>query len=547
MKKDVLKKGRALCVASCILAVITELITIISSLLMGKAIDLSTAGQMAPLFHVCIILLILTVAGNVIFTGSIYLNLLYSHGTAVKIRDSLVHSFFVRGLDVFRRKNDAYYMNLLSGDVDQLCDCYYMNRSSEIKFLALFLGSVVAMASINLVLFLVSLIFAFIPMYITWLFEKHVQRRTEKSSIASEACQFSLLQVVQGYETVKLNGSDSKGIERNAHKAVQAQAGARIRQEIMQGISYSSIDTVNMIGQLVLLSVGGLLIIFGKISAGQLVSCTMLTSYICSGINNFLELHLERKSMQPILQKVEKEKAASISEEKAELTVSDYSVCFDHVGFGFDEKKESLFRGVSFQFENGGCYAIVGESGIGKTTLVKLMLKYYPDYQGAITLFGHDLKTYSEKQLYRLVGILNQDEYILNDSLFHNISLYTDQIAEDTQEYAALLALLNLSNLANRVGDRPLGDFGDIISGGERQRIALARVLMKKPKLLILDEPTTGLDPENQEAINNLIWGLAPLTRIVITHDQSPEYLKRFDGVLYFEQGGNVIVKPNGE
>lgn len=547
MRKGVLKKGTALCITSCILAVITEIITIISSLLMGEAIDLSTAGQMTQLLSVCIILLMLTVTGNVIFTGSIYTNLLYSYGTAVKIRDSLVHSFFIRGLDVFRKKTDAYYMNLLCGDVDQLCDSYYMSQSSEIKFLALFLGSVVAMASINLVLFLVSLIFAFVPMYITWLFEKHVQRRTEKSSIASESCQFSLLQVVQGYETIKLNGSDLTGIERNAHKAVQAQADARISQEILQGISYSAIDTVNMIGQLVLLSIGGLLIILGKISAGQLVSCTMLTSYICSGINNYLELHLARKSMRPILQKVEEEKAASVSEESAELTVSDYNVCFDHVGFGFDEKRESLFHDVSFRFENGGCYAIVGESGIGKTTLVKLMLKYYPDYQGSITLFGNDLKMYSEKQLYRLVGILNQDEYILNDSLFHNISLYTDQIAEDSQEYAALLELLNLSNLAESVGDKPLGDFGDMISGGERQRIALARVLMKKPKLLILDEPTTGLDPENRDAINNLIWGLDPLTRIVITHDQSPEYLKRFDGVLYFEQDGNVRVKPNGK
>lgn len=547
MRKGVLKKGTALCITSCILAVLTEIITIISSLLMGEAIDLSTAGQMTQLLYVCIILLILTVTGNVIFTGSIYTNLLYSYGTAVNIRDSLVHSFFVRGLDVFRRKTDAYYINLLCGDVDQLCDSYYMSRSSEIKFLALFLGSVVAMASINLVLFLVSLIFAFVPMYITWLFEKHVQRRTEKSSIASESCQFSLLQVVQGYETIKLNGSDLTGIERNAHKAVQAQADARISQEILQGISYSAIDTVNMIGQLVLLGVGGLLIIFRKISAGQLVSCTMLTSYICSGINNYLELRLARKSMQPILKKVEEEKAASLSEEKAELRVSDYSVSYNHVSFGFDEKKESLFHDVSFSFENGGCYAIVGESGKGKTTLVKLMLKYYPDYQGAITLFGHDLKEYSEKQLYRLVGILNQDEYILNDSLFHNISLYTDQIAQDTPEYAALLELLNLTNLAASVGDKPLGDFGDMISGGERQRIALARVLMKKPKLLILDEPTTGLDPENRDAINNLIWGLKPLTRIVITHDQSPEYLQQFDGVLYFEQDGNVTVKPNGK
>ena len=95
-----------------------------------------------------------------------------------------------------------------------------------------------------------------------------------------------------------------------------------------------------------------------------------------------------------------------------------------------------------------------------------------------------------------------------------------------------LLKRVNLDLLAQQVGDKPLGDFGGKISGGERQRIALARVLRTSPEIIIFDEPTTGLDPENARLINEEIFALDGVTRIVISHDRKEEYLARFDEVI---------------
>lgn len=91
---------------------------------------------------------------------------------------------------------------------------------------------------------------------------------------------------------------------------------------------------------------------------------------------------------------------------------------------------------------------------------------------------------------------------------------------------------LNLTTVAQRVGDAPLGDFGDNISGGERQRINIARALRRHPKILIFDEPTTGLDPENVAMIDEFIFNLQGVTRIVISHNWAEEYLGRFDDVV---------------
>lgn len=522
--------------ASCLLAVLSELLEIYCSLQMGDAIDLAITGRLSAFFLVCIRLVLISVMVNVVFTGSVYFNLRYSQGSIAEIRDGLVHSMFARGLAVFLKKNDAYYTNLLGNDMEKLCNSYYVNLSSEIKFLALAVGSMLAMAHVHMTLFLISLFFAFFPMLLTWLFEKHVQKRTRIVSEAGEAYQFSLLQVIQGYEMLKLNCRKIDGAESRFRQANHRQEKARVSAELLQTISYLSVDTVNTVSKLLVVGVGGYLVVMQKVTAGQLVSCVTLTGYVCSGINMFTEMYMARRAMKPIRQKAADELALSHTSEAVSLPAVNGQVRYDHVSFGHDPQGARLFSDVSFQLSEGECMAVVGESGRGKSTLVKLLLKYYPEYEGTITLFGRDLREYSENQLYQQVGLLNQSEYIMNASLYENITLYSGEPARDSQEYISLLKQLNLTRLADRVGDRPLGDFGDSISGGERQRIALARILARKPRLVILDEPTTGLDPENRDMINDVIWSLQGMSRIVITHDHTPEYLARFDRVVYMDR-----------
>lgn len=134
-----------------------------------------------------------------------------------------------------------------------------------------------------------------------------------------------------------------------------------------------------------------------------------------------------------------------------------------------------------------------------------------------------------------MVGIVNQTPYLFNRSLYFNIML-SDQVDPHTQaEYEGLLAKLNLTELSCRVREQPLGDFGDNISGGERQRISIARALAQNPRILIFDEPTSALHPENKAQIMNLIFSMEHITRIVISHDWAQDFLDRFDGVIHIE------------
>lgn len=163
---------------------------------------------------------------------------------------------------------------------------------------------------------------------------------------------------------------------------------------------------------------------------------------------------------------------------------------------------------------------------------MKLFLKYYDTYSGVIRLNGRDIRELSEEDIYQQAVVIDQSPWLFNASLYENITMCSGKPDKDTEEYRELLAAMNLTALAERVGDNPLGDFGDKISGGERQRISLARALRNRVKLIIFDEPTTGLDPENVQLINDFIFSQKGITRIVISHDWSEDYWKRFDKVI---------------
>ena len=526
------RQTRFFCVLASALAIISEGAVVVSSILTGSAIDLAGAGQLRRLLITCGLLLVLAILSNCIFIVSIWANLKYGLLRSRQMKLQLLLTLFRKPLFAFRRHDDAYYINLLSKDIDGIAERYEMNFSVEVKFGTLVLASVAAMLFMDIRLFAVAALFSFVPLLVTAFFEPKIQKETKTLSGCREASSRETIQLIQAHEMLKVNNADAGSLTENVNRFFERENKAAIKKETLQGVSYSAVDCVNTFGQLILLGVGGYLITKGRISAGQLVSATILTQYVCSGINNFLETYVERTAQKPICRKYEDalreepQPQVESASDKAENVV----VCYKQTTFSHGENEQPILQNKNLVFENGKSYAIIGESGIGKSTLVRLLLKYYDNYEGHIFLFGREVKTIPDRELYERVGILNQSEFILNDTLRNNIMLYRDAYGED--EYRDMLTRLRLDDLAQRLDDRKLGDFGEMVSGGERQRIALARVLLRKPALLILDEPTTGLDPENASIIEGVIHELKDTTRIVITHNCSELVLSRYDEII---------------
>jgi ATP-binding cassette subfamily B protein len=207
---------------------------------------------------------------------------------------------------------------------------------------------------------------------------------------------------------------------------------------------------------------------------------------------------------------------------------------FEKVNFGFS-KHQSILECSSFSIQPLQTTAIVGRSGIGKTTLWKLLLCIYKPLTGNISIDGKDVQKIDSEILTSFIGVVPQDIGIFNESILYNIAYSKPEASrEEVQQAVSMAGLTSFISQQKKGYDTLLGEEGISLSGGEKQRIGLARALLKKPKILILDEPTSALDLEMRKEILKTIFALNKhCTIVIISHDLN--ILNKVDQVLMFE------------
>ena len=211
-------------------------------------------------------------------------------------------------------------------------------------------------------------------------------------------------------------------------------------------------------------------------------------------------------------------------------------ITFENVSFSYESGREVL-KGVDLSIPRGKMVAIVGESGAGKSTLVDLIPRFYDATDGRITIDGKDVKDLRIKDLRALMGNVNQDPILFNDTIFNNIAFGVEGATE-----AEVIAAAKIANAHDFIMEKPegyqtnIGDRGSKLSGGQRQRLSIARAILKNPPILILDEATASLDTESerivQEALDRL---MSSRTTIAIAHRLST--IKNADEIIVMHEG----------
>ncbi|MFH1952197.1 MAG: ABC transporter ATP-binding protein [Pseudomonadota bacterium] len=209
---------------------------------------------------------------------------------------------------------------------------------------------------------------------------------------------------------------------------------------------------------------------------------------------------------------------------------------FDKVSFGYEEGRPVLHN-ISFEVKPGETAAVVGATGSGKTTVVNLLERFYDPDEGSITLDGIDLKEWSNRELRSVVGLCMQDVFIFAGKLADNISLGREELRAGAIAYAAEMA--NARPFIERLPEgfgQELGEGGASLSGGERQLLSFARALANDPRLLILDEATSSVDPETERLIQEAISKMADRrTTLIVAHRLST--IRNADRILVMHQG----------
>ena len=238
---------------------------------------------------------------------------------------------------------------------------------------------------------------------------------------------------------------------------------------------------------------------------------------------------------------------SSIQETKSPLTLSAFTEAIEYkdVSFSYNENK-TVLKEVSLTIPKGKTIALVGQSGSGKSTFVDLLPRFYDVKQGAITIDGIDIRTLSFYNLRELMGNVNQEPILFNDTIFNNIAFGLENATQEEVEQAAKIANAHDFILQTEHGYQTvIGDRGGKLSGGQRQRLSIARAVLKNPPIMILDEATSALDTESeklvQQALDNLMKNR---TSIVVAHRLST--IRNADLICVFHEG-RIVEKGTHE
>ncbi|MBH8553307.1 peptidase domain-containing ABC transporter [Nostocaceae cyanobacterium CENA357] len=386
-----------------------------------------------------------------------------------------------------------------------------------------------------------------IPVFvvITLIASPTVSRQLRSKAERNAETQSYLVEVMSGIQTVK-----AQNIELRSRFSWQERyaryVAAGFKTVVTSTLANSTSNFLNKLSSLLVLWVGAYLVLQGELTLGELIAFRIISGYVTGPIlrlaqlwQSFQETALSLERLSDI---VDTPQEAEIDRHNIPLPSIVGAVKYENVSFRFAPSGPMQLSNVNLDFPAGKFVGIVGQSGSGKSTMMKLLLRLYEVESGRILIDGYDISKVELYSLRRQVGVVPQDPLLFDGTVQENIALTnpdatTDEIIEAARVAAAHEFIMNLPNGYNtRVGERGSG-----LSGGQRQRIAIARSILQRPELLVLDEATSALDyPTERQVCLNLAKAFQGNTVFFITHRLNT--VSHADVIVVMD-GGRVIEK----
>jgi len=357
------------------------------------------------------------------------------------------------------------------------------------------------------------------------------------------------------FETVKYFGNEAHEARRY-DESMQRYEKAAVKSLTTLSMLNVGQGLLMALGMTILLVLSGFRVSDGSMSIGQFTAVNLYMMQLFQPLNFLGFVYREIKQslvdMETMFGLLSENQEVEDSPGSQPLNVADGVVRFEHVSFRYDPRK-AVLRDVDFEVPAGHTVAIVGASGAGKSTISRLLFRFYDVDDGRITIDGQDIRDVTQSSLRAAIGIVPQDTVLFNDSIFYNIQYGRPSASPAEVEEAARLAqvhdfVMSLPDGYNaRVGERGLK-----LSGGEKQRVAIARTILKGPKILLFDEATSALDTHTEREIQKALEQVsANRTTLVIAHRLSTvvnadEIIVLDNGVIVERGRHDALLAQNG-
>lgn len=348
------------------------------------------------------------------------------------------------------------------------------------------------------------------------------------------------------YETVKYFNNEAFEVNHYDQKLARWEKSA-IRNQVSLSVLNVGQGIIIAVGLTALMLLAGQGVVEGELTIGDLVliNAYLLQLYLPLGFLGFVyrEIRHSLADMERMFSLLEQQQETADTKTATRLNVSQGKIRFDQVDFYYQSQRPILHQ-INFTIESGQKLALVGASGSGKSTVVRLLYRFYDPQQGRIFIDDQDIRGLTQHSLRQAIGIVPQDTVLFNDSIYNNIAY-----GQTDADYDAIIAAAKQAHIHEFIRHLPdgyntlVGERGLKLSGGEKQRVAIARTLLKNPAILVFDEATSALDSHAEKAIGQELLSIsANKTTLVIAHRLST--VVDADMILVLEHG-HIIEQGN--
>lgn len=368
----------------------------------------------------------------------------------------------------------------------------------------------------------------------------HMQKKgkalsAKRQKIQSEAVA-ATLEYVQGISVVKSFNMCDKNLN-DIEDAYESNAAASYGVERVFTPLNMTYSMVFRISACMIMLCAGILAVGGDLSFANLAVILIASFTIFNPIEVMGQMTTMIRTMDAALDRVERIKQAKkIDENGRDIPLDSFDIGFEHVSFAY-ENGNPILKDVSFSIPQGSMTAIVGPSGGGKTTITRLIARFWDVQEGSITIGGHDVKEFTCDSLLKNMSMVFQNVYLFHDTIENNIKFgCPDATHEQVVEAAKKACCHDFISALPQGYDMVIGEGGSTLSGGEKQRISIARAMLKDAPIILLDEATASVDPENEVHLQQAISALVKnKTLIVIAHRLST--IRDADQILVVDNG----------
>lgn len=488
-----------------------------------------------------------------IIQGSIFAIFLYlsaslaaviSQGTTTKIERRITVNIRQKCIESCFKKNGAFYTNLKSSDIMTILMQDIENISSMLSGeIISVLYDIVMISGISFFLIYTYwklAIVVFLALFVLLFIQKKLNKKIEKATEESRESAVQLQRPIQEMVTNMLSfimGNMETFQENKIQIREQNFTKTKIKTAVTISEFSATISLISGVLVVIIIGLGSIQVINGEMSIGVLLAFEIYTQRFLSPLSDLSNINANLSALNVSLRRIEK----FLNEDNyinfgVEIPGESGDIIFDNVTFGYKEDRDVL-NNISLLIKKGRVHAFAGESGSGKSTIINLLYGLWQNYSGNILINGKNIKNVSIENLRKRISIVSQNIFLVDDSILNNILLDDDSPdllrAENALKQAKIWKYINS---LEQGWNTNIGENGICLSGGEKQRLAIARAIYRESDIIIFDEATSMLDNETENSIvKNIINVFDKSTIIMIAHRLTT--IKNADKIFVLNKG----------